>query len=332
MSWAPYLSNSIPQTETISSDDCRYMWETGQTRLRGVGGKAKVFNVLRDGVSNQQYNTHGTTGYYSDFYCSGEKMVVGDKTYGQIIRSVEEQLTMETLRARISETGDIVILGEDRLLKCKAADRSCVDSGKTYLWNEPTGDDACRFFKVNEAVGVQYETTRADGKAATLFRAQDDSMVRVIVEGPITACEGRLLMTNYHNIFVTEDANPLFQREMAADQLKSYTYTVGRFRVCLCFSLGSNRAPFIAVSPFSAVSLRLVLTSASLSSQNMKADYLYHRQRSDVQTQLGRYYQEACKSSTSTENAELFALLAAKREAVLSGGALHIGNSYRFKS
>jgi hypothetical protein len=102
-------------------------------------------------------------------------------------------ITLVEYTALINLDGSLTTNQEEIILDCKVSDNACATGQATYIWDTPTEQEKCLYFK-SSTKGTAVTSEAAD----STYMSMDGSMVRLLMkEEPIAAC-GRLgTGTNY---------------------------------------------------------------------------------------------------------------------------------------
>jgi hypothetical protein len=129
--------------------------------------------------------------------CKGEKFDYEGKHYEDLVISHRLAITLVEDTALINSDGTLVTNQEEIILACQTSEKPCA----TYLWDTPTEQEKCLYFKSRRTKGTVVTTEAGD----STYMSTDGSMVRLLLkEEPIAAC-GRLVTgTNYPTLFLAK--------------------------------------------------------------------------------------------------------------------------------
>jgi hypothetical protein len=154
--------------------------------------------------------------------CKGEKFDYEGKHYEDLVISHQLAITLVEDTALINPDGMLVTNQEEIILACQASENSCATDQATCLWDTPTEQEKCLYFKSRRTKGTVVTTEASD----STYMSTDGSMVRLLLkEEPIAAC-GRLVTgTNYPTLFLAKPQdNPSIGRRLNPLDATIYTY------------------------------------------------------------------------------------------------------------
>jgi hypothetical protein len=134
--------------------------------------------------------------------CKGEKFDYKGKHYEDLVISHQLSITLVEDTALINPGGTLITNQKEIILACQASENACAESRATYIWDTPTEQKKCLFFKSRRTKGTVVTTETGD----STYMSADGSMVRLLLkEEPIAACRRLVTGTNYPTLFL---ANP----------------------------------------------------------------------------------------------------------------------------
>jgi hypothetical protein len=154
--------------------------------------------------------------------CKGEKFDYEGKHYEDVVISHQLAITLVEDTALINSDGTLVTNQEEIILACQASKNSCATDQATYLWDTPTEQEKCLYFKSRRTKGTVVTTEAGD----ITYMSTDGSMVRLLLnEEPIAAC-GRLVTgTDYPTLFLAKPQDkPSIGRLLNPQDATVYTY------------------------------------------------------------------------------------------------------------
>ncbi len=164
---------------------------------------------------------------WGDTYKIQRPLGMADAVGGHIGRTMNNmginflEVILSEIPAEIKD-GQVTLLSGVRL-HCKADSQKCeTDSDGTYLWDRPTTADSCPLYQARFLDGVDIQ--RKDGKI--IFMSTDGNRVRLEHYQELTRCGGRVISTNYPDLFLTNDlSHDLFRRSLHPEALSIYTFS-----------------------------------------------------------------------------------------------------------
>jgi hypothetical protein len=136
----------------------------------------------------------------------GEKFDYENKHYEDLVISHQISITLVEDTELINPDVTLITHQEEILLACQASEKSCTTGRVTYLWDSPTEQKKCLYFKSRHTKGKVVTTEAGD----IMYMSTEGSMVRLLMkEEPIAAC-GRLVTgTNYPALFLAKPQDNL---------------------------------------------------------------------------------------------------------------------------
>jgi hypothetical protein len=110
--------------------------------------------------------------------CKGENFDYKGKHYEDLVISHQLAITLVEDTALINSDGTLVTNQEEIILACQASENSCSTDQATYLWDTPTEQEKCLYFKSRRTKGAVVTTEASD----STYMSTDGSMVRLLLK------------------------------------------------------------------------------------------------------------------------------------------------------
>lgn len=114
-------------------------------------------------------------------------------------------------------------------LPCLAREKVCITNKGTYVWEEPTEEEACPLFLIREPAVKGVLTEEPQDGFSTLL-STDGSMIRLTRGPPHQFCGSEVRATQFPQLFTMlgHTDNPLLQRQLHIQEMSPTLYTNGK--------------------------------------------------------------------------------------------------------
>ena len=222
----------------ITPHECRVLWK--ENRFADPYHGSRFYPVKVPGRSYVVTNPAGTFGWEKDDgHCQRGSVFLKEgpehwgQNYTRLSYEVQKyenahvtdyyELFVEEVPAQRTADGTITLENELLVLPCKLPAKECRSKHHgTFLWDDPTEEERCRYFSALEEELVGREITDAKGR---IYFYHEQHMLRVEKRASFTRCKGRLYHTDFDNLFLTPDIyHESFERPIPLSEVSVLTY------------------------------------------------------------------------------------------------------------
>jgi len=194
--------NYILREVKIPAEDCKQWSRDGQYKI--AEGRTEV---LKKGINHIKYFHVGSTkNNGGEIQCTGGTITLGANTLNNMVVWVELILQIEETSLSLNDK-EVIVDNTGRKLTCPPSVGECHSGNTVYWWKPPkTPEEGCTLAFTRSTTGQL--VSNAVGKQ--VFMSTDQSMVRLILQEPVTRCGRQVHSTNYPKLFLydTEGAHP----------------------------------------------------------------------------------------------------------------------------
>ena len=218
--WLIHPWVEIEREQTISEQECKQMWETGQY----VDPRGKVHDLRTESRNTvYSYLAGGIDTSAKNFgYCSGETVKKMGTLAEDMVISQHRTIDLFSFNATSDRQGKVHLPQENKILPCNVLAQGCLTQSGSYFWPRVDFNEHCPLFRTRQVDGII--VTDEGGQRS--FLSRDDSLIRLRLRGTTVWCNQTVWETNFQKIVVTEDINyPLFNRPLTqASETSLVTY------------------------------------------------------------------------------------------------------------
>ena len=209
----------IEENIITTKEACENLWTTFQWR----DPKGKLHQLQPNSTTRIYYNAVGRTEHtQSGPACIGENYHLNGITYTDMVVSVARKFELFQYTATVDDEELLHIPQLAITLPCDFPQLYCKTSRHgTFTWENQNRANMCPYYQTRITKGIVVQ----DSQERNLYISTDNSMIRLLIQEPISRCGHIIYRTNYEKLFVTSDLTAqTFRTDLPTTEMSVWTY------------------------------------------------------------------------------------------------------------